>query len=89
MKPIIFDEKSWKFDNTNKELNPLILYQTIDRLKSSFESKGYLYLNDIHERFAIKWDPDDENICYKKANGPIEISYSLIGSDTYEIHITQ
>ena len=89
MKPIIFDEKSWKFDNTNKELNPLILHQTIDRLKSSFESKGYLYLNDIHERFAIKWDPDDENICYKKANGPIEISYSLIGSDTYEIHITQ
>ena len=89
MKPIIFDEKSWKFDNTNKELNPLILYQTIDRLKSSFDCYGYIYLNEIYKRFAIKWNPDDENICYKKANGPIEISYSLIGSDAYEIHITQ
>ena len=89
MRPIIFDEKSWKFNNTDKALNPLVLYQIANELKSSFDCYGYIYLNEIYKRFAIKWNPDDENICYKKVNGPIEINYSLIGSDTYEIHITQ
>lgn len=89
MKPIIFDEKSWKFNKNDKALNPLVLYQIIDQVKRTFGCYGYIYLNEIYKRFAIEWNPDDENICYKSANGPIEISYSLIGSDVYEIHITQ
>ena len=89
MKPIIFDEKSWKFNKTDKALNPLVLCQIIDRVKRSFNCYGYIYLNEIYKCFAIEWNPDDENICYKKANGPIEMNYSRIGSDTYEIHITQ
>ena len=89
MKPIIFDEKSWKFNRTDKALNPLVLYQIIDQVKRSFNCYRYIYLNEIYKCFAIEWNPDDENICYKKANGPIEINYSQIGLDTYEIHITQ
>ena len=74
MKPIIFDEKSFKFNKTDKALNPLVLYQIIDRVKRSFNCYEYIYLNEIYKCFAIKWNPDDENTCYKKANGPIEIS---------------
>ena len=36
-------------------------------------ARGYIYLNDVHENLGAKWNPDDDNICYRAENGPLDI----------------
>ena len=88
MKTIVFDKNSYKWDK-DCELNSLILRQIFNWLKDLFSCRGYVYLNQICEHLGINWNPNDENICYKKENGPIEFDYELTAFNEYRILITQ
>lgn len=88
MRPIIFDKTSTEWDK-NPDYNLLILRRAFDWLEDRFKYRGYLYLNQIYDALGIKWDPDDENICYKKENGPIDFNYEQTCFGEYRILITQ
>lgn len=88
MKPIIFDQSSYRWDK-EPELNPLLLKHEFRHLKGTFDCRGYLYRNQVCEHLGIKWDPNDENICYKKENGPIDFTYEMTDFGTYRIFIAQ
>lgn len=88
MKTIIFDERSYKWDK-DPDLNPLLLKQMFRWLEDVFKYRGYLYLNRVYEYLGIEWDPNDENICYKKENGPVKFNYELTDFNTYRVIITQ
>lgn len=85
---IIFDESSWQWV-TNPGLNKAFLESCFHYLKASCDDRGYLYLNRVYESLGLKWNPDNENLCFRKANGPIEFDYELTEENTYKITITQ
>ena len=47
------------------------------------------YLNQLHEGLGMKWDPDIENVCFRRENGPVKFDYELTDFNTYRIIITQ
>lgn len=85
---IIFDESSWQWV-TNPDLNKAFLESVFHYLKDRCDNRGYIYLNIVYESLGLKWDPDNENICFRKENGPIEFDYELTEENTYKITITQ
>ena len=85
---IIFDEKSYKWDK-DPDFNRVCLKQGFRHLGDICRTYGYLYLNRVYEHLGLDWNPDDENICFRKANGPIEFDYELTEENTYKITITQ
>ena len=85
---IIFDERSWRWDK-NSDFIRASLEQSFSYLEGSLRSYGYLYLNDVYETLGLDWNPDNENLCFRKANGPIEFNYELTEENTYKITITQ
>ena len=65
MKTIIFDQNSvgWcKYDNRNRRF----LECQFSYLKELLALRGYLYLSQVYETLGAAWNPDDENVCYRK-----------------------
>lgn len=91
MKPIVFNKNtSWKFDTKDADLNRYFLKETFRRLTDAFDVYGYMYLNKVYERLFVKWNPDDENICFRKENGPITFEfYYSEDKNEYIINIAQ
>lgn len=87
-KTFIFDESSWKWDK-DMDINRCILIQEFKRFMQSIEYRGYIYLNQLHEGLGMKWDPDIENVCFRRENGPVKFDYELTDFNTYRIIITQ
>ena len=86
MKTILFDETctGWtKFVDAN------VLYLGLQRdyLNDLLIARGYVYLNDIYESLGAKWNPDDENICYRSENGPIVITFEPAGKGNHLVII--
>lgn len=85
---IVFDERSWKWfvdtDCTRAALESEFCY-----LESIYDYRGYLYLNKVYETLGLDWNPDNENLCFRMENGPIEFDYELMEDNTYKITITQ
>ena len=76
MKDIIFSkDTSWKYDSSDQDCNFYFLKETLRTLEISFEVYGYLYLNKVYERLRIKWNPNDENVVFKKDDGPIRLEF--------------
>lgn len=88
MKTIIFDENSYKWSR-NLDANSGLLDQLLTWLGHSLNAYGYLYLNQIYETLGVAWNPDNENICYRKENGPIKFQKIGVCSNAYRINITQ
>lgn len=88
MKAIIFDQNSYRWEGV-RELDLASLETCCQSLKLRFKAYGYLYLNQVYECLGTKWDSNDENVCYKKENGPIKFTHEETDFGTYRILITQ
>ena len=76
MKTIIFSkDTSWKYDSSDQDYNFYFLKEKLRTLERSFEVYGYLYLNKIYERLFINWNPNNENVVFKKDDGPIRLEF--------------
>lgn len=58
----MFDEKCTGWTNS-REFNIETLRVTERYLNEIIRYKGYIYLNEIYERFGAKWNPKDDNPC--------------------------
>lgn len=76
MKTIIFNkDTSWKYDSSDQDHNRYFLKDELRSLERSFEVYGYLYLSKVYERLRIDWNPNDENVVFKKDDGPIRLEF--------------
>lgn len=76
MKTIIFNkDTSWKYDSSDQDHNRYFLKEMLRSLERSFEVYGYLYLSKVYERLRIDWNPNDENVVFKKDDGPIRLEF--------------
>ena len=76
MKTIIFSkDTSWKYDSSDQDYNRYFLKERLRSLERSFEVYGYLYLSKVYERLFVKWNPNNENIVFKKEDGPIRLEF--------------
>ena len=88
MKTIIFSkDTSWKYDLRDQDYNRYFLKGTLKSLEESFDAYGYLYLNKVYERLRIEWDPNNENVVFKKDNGQIRLEFDH-DEDTNEYIVT-
>ena len=76
MKTIIFSkDTSWKYNSSDQDYNRYFLKEKLRSLEQSFEVYGYLYLNKVYERLFINWNPNNENVVFKKDDGPIRFEF--------------
>ena len=76
MKTIIFSkDTSWKYDSRDQDYNRYFLKERLRSLERSFEVYGYLYLSKVYERLSINWNPNNENVVFKKDDGPIRLEF--------------
>ena len=76
MKTIIFSkDTSWKYDSSDQDYNRYFLKERLRNLERSFEVYGYLYLSKVYERLFINWNPNNENVVFKKDDGPIRLEF--------------
>lgn len=88
MKTIIFSkDTSWKYNPNDQDYNRYFLKENIKSLEESFEAYGYLYLSKVYERLFIKWNPNNENVVFKKDDGPIQLEFDH-NEDTNEYIVT-
>ena len=88
MKAIIFSkDTSWKYDSRDQDYNRYFLKGTLKDLEYSFDTYGYLYLNKVYERLRVKWDPNNENVVFKKDDGQIRLEF-YHNEDTNEYVVT-
>ena len=64
VKEIIFDSTSpaWEDDWLH---NQFYLTRVMDMIWEILNYKGYIYLDKIYDLLGVKWNPDDENTCYR------------------------
>ena len=88
MKTIIFNkDTSWKYDSSDQDCNFCFLKEALRTLEISFDVYGYLYLNKVYERLRVEWDPNKENVVFKKDDGPIRLEFDH-NEDTNEYIVT-
>lgn len=76
MKTIIFNkDTSWEYNSSDQDYNRYFLKDRLRSLERSFEVYGYLYLSKVYERLRIEWNPNDENVVFKKDDGPIRLEF--------------
>lgn len=86
MKTIIFDSKSFKWDD-NYETNWCYINNITRLLYGLFNVRGYMYLNDIYERFGIAWDPHELNECFIKGSNSFGLSWEYLKDNVFKINI--
>ena len=88
MKTIIFSkDTSWKYDSSDQDYNRYFLKEALRTLEISFDVYGYLYLNKVYERLRVNWNPNKENVVFKKDDGPIRLEFDH-NEDTNEYIVT-
>ena len=76
MKTIIFSKHtSWKYNSRDQDYNRYFLKEELRSLENSFDTYGYLYISKVYERLRIKWNPNNENVVFKKDDGPIRLEF--------------
>ena len=76
MKAIIFSkDTSWEYNSSDQDHNRYFLKEKLRILEQSFDIYGYLYLNKVYEYLRIKWNPNNENVVFKKDDGPIQLEF--------------
>ena len=86
MKTIIFDSKSFNWSD-NYETNKCIIEGTVQLLYDLFDVRGYMYLNDIYERFGVAWDPHEANECFIKGSNSFALSCERMKDNVFKINI--
>ena len=76
MKTIIFSkDTSWKYNSSDQDYNRYFLKERLRSLERSFEVYGYLYLSKVYEHLSINLNPNNENVVFKKDDGPIRLEF--------------
>ena len=76
MKTIIFSkDTSWKYNSSDQDYNRYFLKEKFKSLEEAFNTYGYLYLSKVYERLSINWNPNNENVVFKKDDGPIRLEF--------------
>lgn len=76
MKTIIFSkDTSRKYNSSDQDYNRYFLKEELKSLEISFGVYGYLYISKVYERLRIKWNPNNENVVFKKDDGPIRLEF--------------
>ena len=84
---IVFDESSWKYE-VNKPLNNrYFLRHALEYFKDLIYLREYIYLNQIYEHLGLGWDPDNENVCFRKGIRPFTYEFKELESGGFEITI--
>lgn len=85
MRRIIFDKMAcgWGRDDV---LNRVYLRHVVSYLMDTYGWRKYLYLNEIYDNFGVRWNPDDENVCFKKPQA-LNIRFEPIEDGKYEIFV--
>lgn len=56
--------------------NELFVQSTLRYLEDLYKAEGYVYLNEIYEKLGVKWNPNNNNVCWtKEQDGQIKFSY--------------
>lgn len=85
MNKITYDENctGWCKDSTVVQM---FLERQREYLRMKLNVKGYLYLEEIYDTIGAPWNPDWENICFRKETG-IHIDIEPDGNGYYVIEI--
>ena len=76
MKAIIFSkDTSWKYNPNDQDYNRYFLKEKLSSLENAFGAYGYLYLSKVYEHLFIEWNPNNENVVFKKDDGPIRFEF--------------
>ena len=76
METIIFSkDTSWKYNSRDQDYNRYFLKEIVKNLEISFDIYGYLYLSKVYEYLMVKWNPNNENVVFKKDDGPIRLEF--------------
>ena len=76
MKAIMFSKDTiWKYNPNDQDYNRYFLKEKLSSLENAFGAYGYLYLSKVYERLFIKWNPNNENVVFKKDDGPIRFEF--------------
>ena len=88
METIIFSkDTSWKYNQRDQDYNCYFLKEEFKNLRLSFDCYGYLYLNKVYECLRVRWNPNNENVVFKKDDGPIRLEFDH-NEDTNEYIVT-
>lgn len=89
MKTIIFDEKSSRQSKgSDPSFNRMFVETQAEYMKDKCSYRGYVYLNEVCEAFGVAWNPDDENVCYRRDRGGINLEIEPKEDGIYLIHIS-
>lgn len=87
MKIIVFDNNSAHWTKKNDD-NLKFLQMIGHHCQDLFNSRGYMYLNQIYELFGIKWNPALVNSLYLVGSGPIVFEFEPAGDENILIRIS-
>lgn len=88
MRTIIFDKDAVHWTK-NVDYNMSFVKMQGNYLKDLFNVRGYLYLNQIYEKFGVEWNPEDNNDLYLIDDGEITFKFESIDENSILIRITQ
>lgn len=60
---MLFDVRS-PYWNKDEEFRFMFVRQQDHYFNELLRARGYVYLNQIHESFGVKWNPKNENLCF-------------------------
>lgn len=86
VKTIIFDNRSFRWSD-NYEVNRMLIECTTQWLYDLFNVRGYMYLNDIYERFGVVWDPHELNECFIKGSNEFTLSWECLKDNVFRINV--
>jgi hypothetical protein len=81
------------FDETcvgwNKSIEWTRMFLEVQRnyIYEKLQRRGYMYLNDIYEGLGAKWDPEEENICYRAKHGLLNIEFEPVENGAFLVKI--
>ncbi len=65
MNIIVFDERSYLFESDDR-VNECYLETSMGYMKDIYNTRGYVYLNEIYDHLGIAWNPHDTNTVFIK-----------------------
>ena len=88
MRTIIFDENAIHWTQ-NRDYNLSYAKTRGEYLNDILAIRGYLYLNQIYEKFGVEWNPEDINDLYLIDDGEITFKFKPIDENSIMIRIKQ
>lgn len=71
---------------SNRDYNVAFLKHLFEYWKDYMKCRGYVYLDKIYESLGVAWNPDNENLCYRKGD-TVNFGYVETAENEYLISI--